>query len=196
MFFALFFSVLSSADQENCIAPRVGNLNEFELKSCLKLFPSQVWKAERREKIGRISNIQGDHIVFQRGVFSDAEFTKAFFSFLRIERSQLNKIAFIQSKLPFVHFIFSSAEGLKFEGTDLKGLRCVHSNMNWTSFRESRLNRGVFENCLLNYSDFRGADLRGVLFVLSPLKNAVFNNKTRLPFTRERALELGMKEVE
>lgn len=82
-----------------------------------------------------------------------------------------------------------------FSGARLVAFRFELSDVIETNFREADLrDLAAFRTRFLR-CDFRGADLTGAVFVLSSLKDSVFDDSTRLPFSRETAVLLGMKHA-
>ncbi|MBX2988527.1 MAG: pentapeptide repeat-containing protein [Bdellovibrionaceae bacterium] len=88
----------------------------------------------------------------------------------------------------------------RFEDSDFQGARwagntVISSHFKKLSFRDADLRGMVFRSSRFQEVDFRGADLRDTVFLACDFQESFFDSSTRLPFSRERARALGLKEA-
>lgn len=86
----------------------------------------------------------------------------------------------------------SRLRGAKFNGSDLFNLVVLDSDLSGADFRGSRVAGLTAWGSDFRGADFRGADISGARFFLSRLAGARFDEKTKLPFSRDEALRRGM----
>lgn len=196
LYFTLILSADNSQSQEPCRNIKKMQKVQLKFEDCSQISTGITWNKAKVEKIGRVDSLHGSQVIFQENLFSDGEFTNTILSSVSFVRSELKNISFTSSQLNYLTLSLAKTSQLKIENSTVYGFRCVRSQLRNASFRKSLLSDAVFEHCPLQGTDFRGADLRKVTFILSPLNEAIFDHKTQLPFSKDRALKLGMKEVQ
>lgn len=75
---------------------------------------------------------------------------------------------------------------------DFRGMKATNTSFRNANLQKSRFNYLYCQGCNFQNADLRGADLTGGFILNSRFKGALFNSETRLPFSREQALEKGM----
>ena len=86
-------------------------------------------------------------------------------------RAMFNDVSFVETNLFLSFFHGALLKNVVFEKSDLRG--------------------AVFNFASLKNTQFKNTDLRETLFIGTQFKNVYYDKKTHLPFTKERAEELG-----
>jgi len=127
-------------------------------------------------------------------------------------RSRLQNQEMSGFKMPGVNLKQSKLGWADLRGADLRGANLsktesVHVFMSYTDLRYANLSKADFSEAFFNGADlrgadfsntklamtrFQGADLRGVNFEGADLQYAYFDEKTKLPFSPEEAIMMGM----
>lgn len=86
------------------------------------------------------------------------------------------------------------------DGSDLSGCDLRNANLYGVSLTKVRFNGARLDHTDLQGSDLRGADLRGCNLQFANLKHAqlysaLFNERTKLPFSKDEAIQLGMNYI-
>jgi uncharacterized protein YjbI with pentapeptide repeats len=102
---------------------------------------------------------------------------------------------FTGARLTGASFRWSSFRGTDFSGAGMKGILAYRVSFRQSRFVNADLREAKFNSSDLRATDLRGADLRGALLLSVALDGALIDSKTKLPFSRQLALRLGMKEV-
>jgi uncharacterized protein YjbI with pentapeptide repeats len=87
------------------------------------------------------------------------------------------------------------AGGVDFRNAQLAGIKSVDGQWNKADFRDSDLRFAQFIRDNFEGADFRGANMGDALMLPANLHGALFDDRTRLPFSKEIALKLGMLYV-
>lgn len=142
------------------------------------------------------SGLRSYYTTFRRIDLSGREFvfakiinTRILASSLRganLENATFAGVAVDASNFREINARNSVFRGAQFQFTDLRDANFSLADLRGAEFRYSRLQG----------ADFRDADLRDVILFDSRYEKAKFNDGTKLPFSRERALALGMIYVE
>ena len=104
-------------------------------------------------------------------------------------------------KGPSMDLSSSHLKGVQFIESDLSHLRATGARFNKVSFHKTNLQKSSLWGSLLKEVDFSDSDLRGAnleatYVLLCQFKGAKFDEKTRLPFSKQSALQRGMTFVE
>jgi uncharacterized protein YjbI with pentapeptide repeats len=119
-------------------------------------------------------------------------------------RARLQEILIFYSRLPNADFrqarvtgeiSNSQLDGANFSGADLRGLRLIDVRLRQANFTGADLRATLFDRTDVSSADFSGADLTDVAFLPSTAVGAKFDGRTKLPFARETALQIGMIDV-
>ncbi|MBX3032771.1 MAG: pentapeptide repeat-containing protein [Bdellovibrionaceae bacterium] len=82
-----------------------------------------------------------------------------------------------------------------FSGADWSGSTILRSRFQDVSFAGARWRDVTARATRFHRVDFRGADLQGAVFLSCDFQGSLFDGATRLPFSKERAAQLGMREA-
>jgi len=129
--------------------------------------------------------------------------------FSNFRSAEISGGVFARSDLAYADFSGGTFEACAFVGARLTKSKFSGSQLRETMFREADLKGADFRRAKLKLTDFTGADLRGADFtgahvggdffragsVEAKFDGAFFDETTKLPFSREKALELGMIEL-
>jgi len=122
--------------------------------------------------------------------FQAAEISNSILNDFSMLGGSFNRAKFYGNSITLSTFVRSD-----FSNAELVGNLVENSHFLNVSFSEAFFHGTRFINCDFGESDFRSADLAEVVFLLSNLRGVKFNDKTKLPFTRESALAQGMVYV-
>ncbi len=86
-----------------------------------------------------------------------------------------------------------TAKNIDFSHLNARSLQIIRSRLDGSSFRNADLQGMKLDQSSCQGCDFSGADLRGAFIVGSILNEAVFDSKTKLPFSEEAARRFGMR---
>lgn len=131
------------------------------------------------------SNISFTHRTLDRSDGRLASFDHSNLTGIRFREADLRGIAFYEVGLAQADFTNANLSGARFDRSGLRDAR----------FIGARLVGASFQNVDLHGADFSGADLRDIILIAPDLRDSRFDCKTRLPFSTEKALKLGMKLI-
>ncbi len=129
------------------------------------------------------------------------DYAESDLSHVAMKRAVLLQTNFTDSKAKSIDFRAGQMKGVTFQNVDLEKLLATGARISKTSFVNCNLQGADFWGTLLLQVSFEGSDLRGANFsntftLLSNFQGAKFNSKTQLPFSKEKALQRGMVEVD
>jgi len=145
-----------------------------------------------------------DHIDFKGAHLENSQFIQTTCQSCDFSLAHASNSHFDGANLFDSLFILSKLEGTSFFGSILQGADLRKANLKNANLKNSKLEGANLQGCVLEGADLTGANLgetplqenqkKEGLLVLNPtdLKGATFNSKTKLPFSKETALQKGM----
>lgn len=163
---------------------------------------------------GECGNLANSHFInkkFTAKSFRGANFNSFYsyyadFSKKNMSHTSLRRSTILQSQFSNISGNYLDLRGAYLKATDwsessLQELLATGTRFINVSFKGCDLRNANFWGALLQNVDFRKSDLRGanlelVALLMTQFKGAQFNNKTKLPFSKDEALKRGMIEVD
>lgn len=111
--------------------------------------------------------------------------------------SNLTNLNFHKSQINFFQMKDFSGENLDFSFANIQGAKLIQVELENISFINANLKNVKFEDVIFTDCNFSFSDLRGAQFLNSHIGNsifdgAIFDNDTKLPFSRSEAIKRGM----
>ncbi len=131
--------------------------------------------------MSEFSSIESPHLALKRSVILQSQFKDMNLDYVDLRGSQIKGSVFQKSSLKN-----ALASGARFNKT-----RFIDVNFEGTDFWGAQLHEVDFINC-----DLRDTDLKTTSLLFNQWTSSRFNAKTRLPFSKEEALQKGMIYVE
>ena len=122
---------------------------------------------------------------FRRSTLMNVSWTGGAFNYADFSRTALDDVRFDRGWMPHSSFRSAAAKVVSFASAAL----------GWADFSNFDCQVSCsFNNSYMRGADLRGADLWHAQFVFTDLRGAVFDQFTRLPFSRGEAFRRGMVE--
>lgn len=112
---------------------------------------------------------------FDTSKFISLNFQNTNIAGLRLANSEVSAVQFLNSTLDGAQFIRSSIQNTVFKKSSLRASKFIQTNLRNVSFEQADLSESAFLSC--------------------EFSNVIFDDQTKLPFSRERAKLLGMTYV-
>jgi len=136
----------------------------------------------------------------KKAKFNSCNMRGALLSFTNLEQADFKGSGMVETNFFRARCYRCKFEGVYMNETNFKFARLQRSNFKnaWlygADLKYANLQRANFENAWLFNTDLRGADFRNTnlrKIKRRGLENAKFNDRTKLPFSKEYALSLGM----
>lgn len=126
-------------------------------------------------------------VVFRGSDLSFANFREGDFSEADFREIQGPRVSFIGASLKAARF-----DQAQLENADLSGARLDAARLSGANLRGARLLAAQLSSARFDGADLRGADLSEAVYFGATFKGALFDDKTRLPFSAEEAARRGM----
>lgn len=109
--------------------------------------------------------------------------------------SRLNDTDLRHAQFDGVYFFHVQAAKSAWEASRMQNVVFQNTNLRAADFRSANLSHCGFFESDLRAADFRGAMMSHCLIYASRLTDALFDDNSALPFSREEALARGMRYV-
>lgn len=151
------------------------------------------WNNNSLRNFDRVAMINN---VFRRLRLRASSFRETRLASVRFDESDLRESDFSKSLIYGSSFRQVVADGsdfseARFYGNKAPAWSCAHCN-----FQNADLNGSSLTWANLSFANLRGADLSQVDIAGVRFEGATYDSKTKLPFSEERALALGLKKVQ
>ena len=160
---------------------------------------------------GNLTGLKVVNYIFKKQTFKGATFNSSYIYATRFEgintaHMALRRATVLQSQFfdvdsPYLDVRGSIIKAVDFAGANLKNMIANGTRFEKTNFRDCNLQGADFwgsnlQEVSFDGSDLRNANLTNTHILFTSFKNAKFNQKTRLPFSREEAIQRGMIAID